>query len=187
MHVKARSQGPPDRNGSAPERIGIRIRDLRRRRGFSQRDLQQRTGLMRCYISRLENGHTVPTLEILERLAAALDLPLYWLFHEAEEPVGYDLSFGSGSEGPVRDALFRDTRFLKKLKSLWRRMTDHDREMTLAIASRMAARVLDVAQQNRPGTIDFLSREIPEPIQYLRDSSPGRIVPSIINSSERDF
>jgi transcriptional regulator with XRE-family HTH domain len=187
MHAKARSQGSPDRNGSVRGRIGIRIRDLRRRRGLSQRDLQQRAGLMRCYISRLENGHTVPTLEILERLAAALDLPLYWLFHEAEEPVD-DLSFGHGIEGPVQDTMWRDTRFLRKLKSLWRRMTDHDREMVMAIASRMAARVRDVAQRSRPpGTIDFLSREIPEPIQYLRDSSHGRIMPSISNSSARDF
>jgi transcriptional regulator with XRE-family HTH domain len=187
MHIKARSQNFPDRNGSACERIGIRIRDLRRRRGLSQRDLQHRAGLMRCYISRLENGHTVPTLEILERLAAALDLPLYWLFNEAEEPAGYDLSFGGGIEGPIQHTMSSEARFLKKLKRLWPRMTDHDREMVLAIATRMAARVLDAAQPSRPGTIDFLSGEIPEPIQYLRDSGHGRSMPSISNSPAGDF
>ncbi|PYV26996.1 MAG: hypothetical protein DMG24_05820 [Acidobacteria bacterium] len=35
-----------------------------------------------CHISRVENGHTVPTLETLERLASVLDIPLYQLFYE---------------------------------------------------------------------------------------------------------
>ncbi len=65
--------------------IGKRIRELREEKKLSQGEIAQRTGLLRHYISRVENGHTVPSLETLERLAAALDLPLYQLFHEGDD------------------------------------------------------------------------------------------------------
>jgi transcriptional regulator with XRE-family HTH domain len=64
--------------------IGQRIRQLREQKGLSQGDLEAATGLLRGYISRVENGHTVPSLETLERFAAALDVPLYQLFYTAE-------------------------------------------------------------------------------------------------------
>ncbi|MGD1104881.1 MAG: helix-turn-helix transcriptional regulator, partial [Terriglobia bacterium] len=66
--------------------IGTRLKKLREERNLSQGDIEKRTGLLRCYISRVENGHTVPSLETLERLAAALELPLYQLFFEGDEP-----------------------------------------------------------------------------------------------------
>ena len=66
--------------------IGIRLRKLREERKLSQGDIEKRTGLLRCYISRVENGHTVPSLETLERLAAAMEIPLYQLFYEGERP-----------------------------------------------------------------------------------------------------
>ena len=44
---------------------------------MSQRDNEERAGLERCYVSRVENGHTVPSLETLERFAGALGVPLY--------------------------------------------------------------------------------------------------------------
>ena len=54
--------------------------------GFSQGDLERASGLVRSYISRVERGHTVPSIETLERFAAALGVPLYQLFYEGEEP-----------------------------------------------------------------------------------------------------
>src|SRR2546426_6450443 len=66
--------------------IGARLRRLREEKKLSQEDLGERTGLVPCYISRVENGHTVPSLENLERLAAALEVPLYALFYEGNEP-----------------------------------------------------------------------------------------------------
>ena len=64
--------------------IGERIRQLREQKGFSQDEIERATGLLRCYISRVEEGHTAPSLEILERLAAALDVPLDNLFYTRE-------------------------------------------------------------------------------------------------------
>src|SRR5690242_12862837 len=65
--------------------IGARLRELREAKGLSQGDIERQSGLLRCYISRIEHGHTVPSLETLERFAAALDIPLYRLFCAGED------------------------------------------------------------------------------------------------------
>jgi transcriptional regulator with XRE-family HTH domain len=67
--------------------IGDRLRELREEKKLSQGDVEKRTGLLRCYISRVENGHTVPAVETLEKLARAFEVPLYQLFYEGEEPL----------------------------------------------------------------------------------------------------
>ena len=66
--------------------IGDRLRELREAKKLSQGDIEKRTGLLRCYISRVENGHTVPAIETLEKLARAFEVPLYQLFYEGDEP-----------------------------------------------------------------------------------------------------
>src|SRR6202022_1743359 len=66
--------------------ISDRLRELREQKKLSQGDIEKRTGLLRCYISRVENGHTVPAIETLEKLARALEVPLYQLFYDGEEP-----------------------------------------------------------------------------------------------------
>lgn len=66
--------------------IGQRIKELRESKNLSQGDLEKRTGLLRCYTSRVENGHTVPSVETLEKYARALEIPLYRLFYEGDQP-----------------------------------------------------------------------------------------------------
>jgi transcriptional regulator with XRE-family HTH domain len=66
--------------------IGDRIHAMREEKKLSQGDIEKRTGLLRCYVSRVENGHTVPAIETLEKIARALECPLYQLFCEGEEP-----------------------------------------------------------------------------------------------------
>src|SRR5579862_7809466 len=65
--------------------IGDRLRTLREDKNLSQGDIENRTGLLRCYISRVENGHTVPAVETLEKFARALEVPIYQLFYDGEE------------------------------------------------------------------------------------------------------
>jgi transcriptional regulator with XRE-family HTH domain len=64
--------------------IGNRLKELRESKQLSQGDIEKRTGLLRCYISRVENNHTVPSVETLEKMARALEMPMYRLFHEGE-------------------------------------------------------------------------------------------------------
>jgi transcriptional regulator with XRE-family HTH domain len=66
--------------------IGERLRALREDKKFSQGEIEKRTGLYCAYISRVENGHIVPAVETLEKFARALEVPMYQLFYEGEEP-----------------------------------------------------------------------------------------------------
>src|ERR1700687_2463554 len=65
--------------------IGDRLRALREEKNLSQGDIQERTGLLRCYISRVENGHTIPAMETLEKIAHALEMHLYEVFYEGDD------------------------------------------------------------------------------------------------------
>ena len=66
--------------------IGDRLRTLREQKNLSQGEIEKRSGLLRCYISRVENGHTVPAFETIEKFARALEVPLYQLFYDGDEP-----------------------------------------------------------------------------------------------------
>jgi transcriptional regulator with XRE-family HTH domain len=56
--------------------IGDKLRALREQKNLSQGHIEKRTGLLRCYLSRVECGHTVPSIETLEKWARALEVPL---------------------------------------------------------------------------------------------------------------
>ena len=65
--------------------IGDRLRQLREAKKQSQGDIEKKTGLLRCYVSRVENGHTVPAIETLEKFARALEVPMYQIFHDGTD------------------------------------------------------------------------------------------------------
>ena len=83
--------------------VGGRLRGVREKKNLSQGDIEKRTGLLRCYISRVENGHTVPSVEALEKLARALEVPLYQLFYEGEKPPTIPNSLMMKSSGSVEN------------------------------------------------------------------------------------
>jgi transcriptional regulator with XRE-family HTH domain len=123
--------------------IGTRLRQLREEKQLSQGDIEERTGLLRCYVSRVENGHTVPSLETLERFAGVLDVPLYQLFFSGDEAPPTpnltprktleELAGDNGGNGG-------DAQFLLKLRDLLSRLTEPDRSVILSLAKRLAAR-----------------------------------------------
>lgn len=122
--------------------IGTRLKKLRQEKKFSQGDVEKRTGLLRCYISRVENGHTVPSIETLERLASALEIPLYQLFYEGDDaPPLPNLSKRLTTEELVIDQESdRETRFFHKVKRLLSRIDDKDRQLLLYMAQKLASR-----------------------------------------------
>src|SRR5207245_8018637 len=109
--------------------IGTRLRKLREDKKLSQGDIEERTGLLRCYVSRGENGHTVPSLETLERLASALEIPLYQLFYEGDEPPALpNLSKRQTTEELVMDEESeKEMRFFEKVRRLTSRIDEKDR------------------------------------------------------------
>ena len=116
--------------------IGNRLRELRESKELSQGDIEKRTGLLRCYISRVENGHTVPSVSTLERMARALGVPMYRLFHDGEAPASLrkvkppkDDEFGS--RGAQAD-------YLSKLRRLLAKMKPNDQQFLLHMAQKVA-------------------------------------------------
>lgn len=118
--------------------IGKRLRDLREQASLSQGDMERRTGLLRCYISRVENGHTVPSLETLERMAAALEVPLYELFYEGD---GSQQSGSRPSKELAKEAEAEgEARFLEKVKRLTERIDEKDHQLLLYVAQKLVSR-----------------------------------------------
>jgi transcriptional regulator with XRE-family HTH domain len=121
--------------------IGDRLREMREAKKFSQGDIEKRTGLLRCYISRVENGHTVPAIETLEKMARALEVPLYQLFYEGEEPPKLPAVFNGNSSGEIAwGSTGKDARFLGKLRRLLGKVNEKDRKVILFMAQKMALR-----------------------------------------------
>ena len=123
--------------------IGTRLRQLREQKHMSQGDIEGRTGLLRCYISRVENGHTVPSLETLERFAAVLDVPLYQLFYSGEEaPPTPSLTPRKTLEEITAEngAMEGDDQFIVKLTTVLTRLAEPDRDVVLSLAKRLATR-----------------------------------------------
>jgi len=123
--------------------IGKRIRQLREMKKLSQGDIEEATGLLRCYISRVENSHTVPSLETLERFAAALRVPLYLLFYEnGDTPETPNLTPRKSLEELVKTDTDEgsEARFLRKIGQLSERLMDTDRKILLELAKKLATR-----------------------------------------------
>jgi len=116
--------------------IGNRLRELRESKQLSQGEIEKRTGLLRCYISRVENGHTVPSVETLEKMARALEVPMYRLFYAGEVAAGLskmkapkDDEFGS--KGHEAD-------YFSKLRRLLAKMESDDQKLLLHMAQKVA-------------------------------------------------
>jgi transcriptional regulator with XRE-family HTH domain len=121
--------------------IGDRLRALREDKKFSQGDIEKRTGLLRCYISRVENGHTVPAIETLEKMARALDVPLYQLFYDGEEPpVLPNLLKRKSADEIIWGNVGKEARLLNKFRRLMGRIEEGDRRLLLYMAQKMATR-----------------------------------------------
>jgi transcriptional regulator with XRE-family HTH domain len=121
--------------------IGDRLREMREAKKLSQGDVEKRTGLLRCYISRVENGHTVPAVETLEKLARAFEVPLYQLFYEGDEPPKLpDLLKRKSPEGDGWGSSGKDARYLSKLRRSLGKANEQDRKLILHMTQKMALR-----------------------------------------------
>jgi transcriptional regulator with XRE-family HTH domain len=121
--------------------IGDRLRALREEKKLSQGDIEKRTGLLRCYISRVENGHTVPAIETLEKMARALEVPLYQLFYDGEEPPELpNLPKRRTADEIVWGSHGKEARYLGKFRRLMGKIDEADRRLLLFMAQKLASR-----------------------------------------------
>ncbi len=119
--------------------VGDRLRALREKKNLSQGDIQKRSGLLRSYLSRVENGHTVPEIGTLEKLARALEVPMYQLFYEGEQPPeGLEIFKRRSLDDTAWCSSGKDADYLMKVRRLLGRMDEDDRRLVLHMAQKMA-------------------------------------------------
>jgi transcriptional regulator with XRE-family HTH domain len=117
--------------------IGERLKALRERKNLSQGDMEKRTGPLRCCISLVENGHIVPAIETLEKLARAMGVPQYQIFYDGEKPPAPHLpKFEDGGWGSSD----RDARMLSRFRRLMSRTDKGDLKLFLFMAQKMSQR-----------------------------------------------
>jgi transcriptional regulator with XRE-family HTH domain len=120
--------------------IGERIRTFRQAKRLSQQEMEDRTGLLRCYLSRVENGHTIPSIPTLEKFARALEIPVYQLFHDSEEPPALPELSGKGSAKEILwGSSGKDAHYLAKFRRYLSLMKEDDRQVLLSVAERISA------------------------------------------------
>jgi transcriptional regulator with XRE-family HTH domain len=112
--------------------IGETIRNFRLQKGMSQGDIEKRTGLLRCYLSRVENGHTIPSLDTLAKIATAMDLPLAQFFADNNND-NHKANLPQLSEDEVR--------FLSQIRRYSASLNESDRKLVLAMVKKMAASI----------------------------------------------
>jgi transcriptional regulator with XRE-family HTH domain len=119
--------------------VGDRLRALHEQKKFSQGTVEERTGLLLCYISRVENGHTVPDIETLEKFARALEVPTYQLFYEGEEPPKLPNLTKRKTPGDIEwGSSGKDARLLAKFCHLLIQTVKSDIKLLLLMAQKMA-------------------------------------------------
>ena len=108
--------------------IGKRLNQIRTSKGLSQGDIEKRTGLLRCYTSRVENGHTVPSIETLERMAKALEIETYQFFLEGNK---------KPEAIPAESSAAPDARE-SKLIATFRKLSQKDQEFVIGMVRKLA-------------------------------------------------
>jgi len=117
--------------------IGRKLKELREAKNLSQGDIEERTGLLRCYTSRVENGHTVPAVETLEKYARALEIPLYKLFYDGKgeaKTLDFPAAKNDGVLWGAKGKAYRELRLFAEALS---RMNDRKRKLLLSMAQKM--------------------------------------------------
>ena len=125
-HVNPGTPSDRKRNGM---KIGTTIRAYRLQKGLSQGDIEKKTGLLRCYLSRVENGHTVPSLDTLSKIAQALDLPIAQFF--ADDSFGRQFNTQKLSD--------EELKFLTQIRRYSTNLNESDRKLLLAMVKKFAA------------------------------------------------
>jgi len=110
-------------------KIGTTIRAHRLQKGLSQGDIEKKTGLLRCYLSRVENGHTVPSLDTLSKIALALDIPIAQFF--ADDSLGRQFKAQKLSDDELR--------FLTQIRRYSSDLNDSDRKLLLTMVKKFAS------------------------------------------------
>jgi transcriptional regulator with XRE-family HTH domain len=119
--------------------IGQRLREMREARKLSQGDIERRTGLFRSYISRVENGHNVPTVQTLEKYAQAFGVPVYELLHSGKGLAKKPPLPKADTAGPLWGNRRKELKELRLFTNAFSRMGPRNRRLLLVAAQWLAS------------------------------------------------
>lgn len=114
--------------------IGDVLKEVRKGKKLSQGDIEHRTGLIRAYMSRVENAHTIPSLPTLEKFARALDVPLWQIIRGTfEGPTSAPIveQRKDGTPAGARNDI-------RRIEQIMAKMSSKNRKLLVEIARRMA-------------------------------------------------
>jgi len=131
--------------------IGDRLKTLREAKDLSQGDIEQRTGLLRCYVSRVENGHTVPSVETLEKFARALEVPLYHLMFDGDKPPAPPKSIKRSAEDSLESSR-SGALLMRKMLPLLAKMNQDDMNLILFLAGRVSKKRRGTKATRKPAS-----------------------------------
>ena len=117
--------------------IGLRLRQLRESKGLSQGDVEKRTGLLRCYTSRVEHGGTVPSIETLQKYAHALEVPLYRFFYDGDNAPEAP-KIAAKLQEPELELTGKERRELRAFATAIQQLDERERGLLFAMAVKMA-------------------------------------------------
>jgi len=119
--------------------ISERLRAIREKKNLSQGDIEKRTGLLRCYISRLENGHTIPSIETLQKIARAVEIPMYQFFYDGEAPPEIaSRPQGISAENDEWGDAGESAKYFEQLRELLGNLSAADRKLIMYMTAQMA-------------------------------------------------
>ena len=132
--------------------IGETIRNFRLQRSMSQGDIEKRTGLLRCYLSRVENGHT-PVPRHARQNCRSHGSALSQFFSE-----------GSNSNGHKGLPQLSDdeVRFLSQMRRYAVNLNDSDRKLVLAMVKKMANTRNSFQLSAQPSAVSLVKPHSPE-------------------------
>jgi transcriptional regulator with XRE-family HTH domain len=120
--------------------INEKLKELRESKNLSQGDIEKRTGLLRCYTSRVENGHTIPSIETLEKYARALEVPLYKLFHDGTSPAKAPNLPRTKNDDHLWGATKKEANELRSFAKALAKLDQSERKLLLHMATKMAGK-----------------------------------------------
>lgn len=127
--------------------IGQKLREIRETKKMSQVEIAEATGLVQPYVSRVENGHTIPGVETLEKWASALKIPLYQILYDGEEPPK-PLKLSGNHSSELWGNSGRQMHDLKRLRQYLAKMNEGERELLMSLAGRMATRSRHASEED---------------------------------------
>jgi len=166
-----------------PEVLGVRIRRLRRRLGWTLQHLADHTGFTRSFISKIETGKTVPPAATVMKLAAALGVPAAALMEEQEGRRTVFTSAIAGKSGMVQSDkgyLFRMLAAKREDKCMQpilfearhgritpQKLTHGGEEFVFMLEGKMAYQVGEESFELGPGDSLYFDAEQPHELQPI--------------------